>query len=133
MNSVLLLYALSAFVIGGICGPYSETAEDSVVHLLSSSSLDDLRNELGVAASELPSLEYLSDESTCDLVTLSAQSQGIGFDTEYLGFRYVFFRSNKFYYLVAIPAPRPDGLLELGLLPLHVMNSSYQIVGGYWR
>lgn len=115
---------------GTPCGAYDENAEMSLQRFLTAARLDSTRAEFGISSSEASTVSYLTDDSTCDIIRLSAESQGIGFDTEYRGFRYVMFQSQNFYYLFAFPQIRPDGLFDIGVLPLIVMNRSYEIVGG---
>lgn len=108
------------------CPPPSEEAVQEVVYRLEHDQ--DFIAAIGASQNEHESVRYLSDYSTCDLIYISAEARGFGQDTTQLFFRYVYVRSDDYYYLVGIQTPRDDGLLELGLLPLIVMNRSYQVI-----
>jgi hypothetical protein len=133
MPLLILLLVLSTLEPTGPCGPYHAGAHADLNRFLTSPELATARTNIGVTSAEFSSVNHISDYSTCDLVRISAESQGISFQTQDRGFRYIGFESQNFYYLVAIPHARPDGLLDLGPLPLIVMNKSYQVVGGIMR
>lgn len=126
---IALTLALNFLVLTSVnsgCPSPSESAVQEIVYRLQHDQ--DFLAEIGASTNEYESVSYLSNYSTCDLIFLSAESRGYGQNTANNRFRYVYVRSDNYYYLVGIQTPRDDDWLEFGLLPLVVMNRSYQII-----
>lgn len=115
-----------------ICPEPSNRATQVVQSLLQNGG--HFRTTIGASEAEYQSVEPLTDESTCDFIQLSADAQGLGLDHLDPRYRYVYVRSQNYFYLVTIYTPLPeDDFLYLGLTPLWVMNRSYQVIHGIMR
>lgn len=119
-----LLITLSIGNIG--CPPPSEEAVREVVYRLQHDQ--EFIADIGAPGDEHESVSYLSDYNICELISLSAEARGYGQDTASNHFRYIYIQSANYYFLVGIQIPRDDDWLEIGLLPLVVMNRSYQVI-----
>ncbi len=93
-----------------------------------------LRSDIGASPQEFQSVEPVVDASTCDIIVLMAQSQGMGISYSDPRYEYVYLKSQNYYYLVTTYSPLPtDDYLDLGLLPMVIMNKQLYSVHSMMR
>jgi hypothetical protein len=124
---VLGLLVISFGLADPLCPPASPETVEAVQSLLQES--ERFRTDIGASEQEYQSVEILTDESTCDLITLMAHAQGMSLTYDDPRYRYVYVRSQNYYYIVSTYTPLPeDNFYYLGLKPLIVMNRQFNIV-----
>lgn len=131
ITSVALFFTLITAPLSGICPEPSAQATDEIIRKLEND--ESFRTEIGASPNEYLTVEALTDESTCDILQLSAATFGISHDDPNPRFRYVYVRSDKFFFIVSIRKPIEDDLLYFALAPLFVLNSQYQLLQAYLR
>src|SRR5690554_3560603 len=126
MPSLLILFLLWIPArASGICPDPSESAKSEVVRRLETS--EKFRIAIGATPTEYQSVHVLTDESTCDILQISAATQGISRDHPDTHYTYAYVRSNKYYFIVSVEEPITDDSLYFGLAPLYVFNRQYQL------
>lgn len=126
----ILISTLLLLSLGGTSSPCPPADPDTAnfIKLVLQES-ERIRTDIGASPNEHETVEILTDSTTCGYITTMAGVQGLNLTPPDSRYRYVFIKSQNYYYLVGQFTPTPqDDKLHLGLLPLVIMNKQFVIL-----